>query len=68
MTKTLPFVFAVLSLTAGCSAIGSTGQDTSFERVGSLNCGDGSVQEQALVVGTDADPVRCGPQTQPIVQ
>jgi hypothetical protein len=47
----------------GVSRVGDTILET-----GTLNCTDGSAQEQALVVGTDADPVRCGPQTQPIVQ
>ncbi|MEP1388923.1 MAG: hypothetical protein ABJO29_05245 [Yoonia sp.] len=47
----------------GASRIGDTILET-----GTLNCTEGSPQEQALVVGTEADPVRCGPQTQPIVQ
>lgn len=47
----------------GASRIGDTILET-----GTLNCTTGTPTEQALIVGTDADPVRCGPQTQPIGQ
>lgn len=54
-------------LLAGCSAlIGSTGQDTSFEQQGTLDCANTDVQTQELVVGTQTNPVRCGPQSQAI--
>lgn len=64
--------FALLSivmtpLLAGCGAmIGTTGQNTSFEREGTLNCAGTDVETQDLVVGTVSNPVRCGPQSQPI--
>ena len=58
---------ALITLSSGCAAvIGSTGQDTSFERVGTLNCDGTDVTSQSYVQGTAADPVRCGPQSQPV--
>lgn len=55
-------VVAILSACSG--GIGSTGNDTSFERVGTAVCTTGSIQ----AVGTASDPVRCGPQSQPITR
>lgn len=67
MNKKFIVCAAILPLLSGCGAlIGSTGQDTSFERQGTLDCVGTDVQTQELVQGTIADPVRCGPQSQSI--
>lgn len=69
MKKILLFCTVVSPLLSGCSAlIGSTGQDTSFEQQGTLDCVVTDVQTQELVVGTQTNPVRCGPQSQPITR
>lgn len=62
-------IFTILTALAACDAgLGASRIGDTIIETGTLNCAEGSAQEQALVVGTDADPVRCGPQTQPIVQ
>lgn len=67
MNKKFFLCAAMLPLLAGCGAlVGSTGQDTSFERQGTLNCEGTDIQTQSLVQGTANDPVRCGPQAQAI--
>ncbi|MBB5722396.1 hypothetical protein FHS72_002022 [Loktanella ponticola] len=67
MFKSVLVSASLLTLAAGCEyALGTTGQDTSFERVGTLNCTTGTPSEQAFAVGTARDPVRCGPQSQPV--
>jgi hypothetical protein len=67
MKKTSLLLTVALPLVSACAAVvGSTGQDTSFERVGTLNCEGTDVASQALVQGTTQNPVRCGPQSQTI--
>jgi hypothetical protein len=62
-------IFSMLTVLAACDAgFGITRLGDTIHDTGTLNCTVGSAQEQALVVGTEADPVRCGPQAQPIVQ
>lgn len=58
----------VMALVAGCGDIGfgSTGQDTSFERVGAAACPEIGTTTQVQVVGDASNPVRCGPQAQPL--
>ncbi len=69
MKWSLTFAFTAVAMASGCDAvIGSTGQDTGFERVGTLDCAGTDVTSQDFVRGTANDPARCGPQSQPIVQ
>ncbi|MEL6573068.1 MAG: hypothetical protein AAFQ64_15495 [Pseudomonadota bacterium] len=57
----------MIALASGCDAVvGSTGQDTSFGREGTLDCQGANVTSQDFVQGTSTDPVRCGPQSQPV--
>ncbi|WP_296418622.1 hypothetical protein [Pseudooctadecabacter sp.] len=56
---------AAVALSA-CSAAFTTGHDTSFERQGSAKCLNAPQQDQALLRGTAYNPLRCGPQAQPI--
>ena len=67
MKWSMLFLVSTMALTTGCDAVvGSTGQDTSFEREGTLNCEGANVASQDFVQGTSTDPVRCGPQSQPV--
>ncbi len=67
MKKSALLFALALPLVSGCDAVvGTTGQDTSFEREGTLTCEGTNVASQALVRGTEQNPVRCGPQAQAI--
>jgi len=45
----------------GASRVGDT-----ITRTGTLDCNGTDVVSQTLVQGTQSDPVRCGPQSQPL--
>ncbi|MEJ6399001.1 hypothetical protein [Yoonia sp. 208BN28-4] len=64
MSSKLLVLIPVIASLSACAGIGSTGNDTSFERTGVQSCTTASV----TAVGTATDPVRCGPQAQPIVR
>jgi hypothetical protein len=66
MMKYLSILTVLTVLSACATDLGlSRAGDTIFV-TGPLNCTVGSVHRQALVVGTNADPVRCEPQSQPV--
>ncbi|WP_375280717.1 hypothetical protein [Pseudooctadecabacter sp.] len=59
------FAVAAALLTA-CSAVFTTSHDTSFERQGSAKCLNAPAADQPMLQGTAYNPLRCGPQAQPI--
>lgn len=71
--KSIITCLAVILPLAGCSdaflqneLVLNNGNDTTFERVGTQNCPDASPEDQQRLRGTVRDPLRCGPQAQPI--
>lgn len=64
--KKLSLIGVLLAIAACDPGLGASRVGDTISRTGTLNCTEGSTLEQQLVVGTDADPVRCGPQSQPV--
>ena len=64
MTTKFFALIPVIATLSACAGISSTGNDTSFERTGAASCQTAAI----TTVGTAQDPVRCGPQAQPLTR
>lgn len=64
--KQLSILIIISALSACDAGLGASRIGDTIIETGSLECADRVSRPDAPVVGTEADPLRCGPQTQAI--